>query len=73
MHEIAVEPAGAFFKLKERRDFVKGILTTDVEFGNDGSLYVLDWVESWGGVGKGRIYKFTDPARIQSSRRKRRS
>ncbi len=62
VHEIAVEPAGAFFKLKERRDFVKGILTTDVEFGNDGSLYVLDWVESWGGVGKGRIYKFTDPA-----------
>ncbi|HEY2343451.1 MAG TPA: HEAT repeat domain-containing protein, partial [Chthoniobacteraceae bacterium] len=62
VHQIAIEPAGAFFKLKERRDFVKGILTTDVDFGVDGSLYVLDWVESWGGVGKGRIYKFTDPA-----------
>ncbi len=62
VHEIALEPAGAFFKLKERRDFVKGILTTDVEFGVDGSLYVLDWVESWGGVGKGRIFKFTDSA-----------
>ena len=42
---------------------MKGILTTDVEFGNDGALYVLDWVASWGGVGKGRIYKFTDPER----------
>jgi len=60
VHQIAIEPQGAFFKVKERRDFVKGVLTTDVEFGNDGSLYVLDWVSSWGGVGKGRIYKFTD-------------
>lgn len=62
VHEVALEPAGAFFKLKERRDFVKGILTTDVEFGTDGSLYVLDWVEGWSGVDKGRIFKFTDPA-----------
>ena len=61
VHEIALEPEGAFFKLKERRDFVKGILTTDVEFGTDGSLYVLDWVESWSGVDKGRIFKFTAP------------
>ena len=60
VHQIALEPKGAFFKVKERRDFVKGVLTTDVEFGNDGALYVLDWVASWGGVGKGRIYKFTD-------------
>ncbi len=62
VHQMAVDPAGAFFKIRERRDFVKGVLTTDVDFGVDGSLYVLDWVESWGGVGKGRIYKFTDPA-----------
>lgn len=61
VHEIALEPDGAFFKLKERRDFVKGVLTTDVEFGNDGSLYVLDWVEGWSGVNKGRIQRVTDP------------
>ncbi len=60
VHEISVEPKGAFFTAKAR-DWVKGVLTTDVEFGNDGSLYVLDWVSSWGGVGKGRIYKFSDP------------
>nr|MDQ3625498.1 PQQ-dependent sugar dehydrogenase [Verrucomicrobiota bacterium] len=63
VHQIALQPAGASYRLKERHDFVKGVLTTDCEFGPDGSLYVLDWVESWGGVGKGRIYKFTDPAR----------
>ena len=61
VHEITTQPKGAFFTAKAR-DWVKGVLSTDVEFGNDGSLYVLDWVSSWGGVGKGRIYKFTDPA-----------
>lgn len=65
VHRIALEPAGAWHRLKERQDFVKGILTTDVEFGPDGGLYVLDWVESWGGVKKGRIYRFTDPGADQ--------
>ncbi len=60
VHEITLQPKGAFFTATDR-DWVKGVLTTDVEFGNDGSLYVLDWVSSWGGVGKGRIYKFSDP------------
>ncbi len=62
VHEVSLEPEGAFFKLKERRDLIKGVLTTDVEFGTDGALYVLDWVEGWSGVDKGRIFKFTDPA-----------
>lgn len=60
VYEIGTQAKGAFFSAASR-DWVKGILTTDVEFGNDGSFYVLDWVASWGGVGKGRIYKFTDP------------
>ena len=60
VHEIHLEPKGAYYT-GTHRDWVKGILTTDVEFGNDGALYVLDWVASWGGVGKGRMYKFTDP------------
>ncbi len=59
VHEIKLEPAGAWQHLKKRHDFVKGVLTTDVEFGTDGALYVLDWVESWSGVNKGRIFKFT--------------
>ena len=59
VHDISLDPSGAWYRLKERKDFVQGILTTDCEFGPDGSLYVLDWVESWGGVDKGRIYKFT--------------
>ena len=61
VHEIHAEPTGAFFTATHRH-WLKNMLTTDVQFGNDGGLYVLDWVASWGGVGKGRIYKFTDPA-----------
>lgn len=57
VHDIVVEPSGATYKGKSRRDLLTGVLATDVEFGNDGALYVLDWVESWSGVGKGRIYK----------------
>lgn len=59
VHDIVLEPRGAGYRMKDRDDFVKGILTTDVEFGPDGGLYVLDWVEGWQGAGKGRIYKFT--------------
>jgi quinoprotein glucose dehydrogenase len=69
VHEIHTEPKGAFFTATHR-DWVKGILTTDAEFGNDGALYVLDWVASWGGVGKGRMYKFTDPAHADTALQK---
>ena len=61
VHEITLVPMGAWYELKERRDLVKGLLTTDVEFGPDGALYVLDWVEGWSGVNKGRIFKLTSP------------
>jgi quinoprotein glucose dehydrogenase len=60
VHDIELEQQGAWYKKKQVHDFVKGILTTDVEFGVDGGLYVLDWVEGWSGANKGRIYKFTD-------------
>ena len=69
VHEIHAEPKGAFFTATHRH-WLKGMLTTDVQFGNDGALYVLDWVESWGGVGKGRIYKFTDPANANTALQK---
>ncbi|HEX8312304.1 MAG TPA: PVC-type heme-binding CxxCH protein, partial [Chthoniobacteraceae bacterium] len=59
VHDISLEANGAWYKVKERHDLVQGILTTDCEFGPDGSLYVLDWVEGWSGANKGRIYKFT--------------
>ena len=70
MLNISLEPAGAFFKVKERRDFMKGILTTDVDFGTDGAMYVLDWVDGWNGVDKGRSTKSRIPTRTSRLRRK---
>jgi quinoprotein glucose dehydrogenase len=49
-------PKGAGFTMSEPKQPVWNILTTDVEFGTDGSLYLLDWVNGWGMTGKGRIF-----------------
>ncbi|HBL47612.1 MAG TPA: glucose dehydrogenase, partial [Planctomycetaceae bacterium] len=38
------------------------------DFGYDGSLYVSDWVNGWSGLGKGRIYEFTDPEHAKAAR-----
>ncbi len=40
---------------------------SDVGFGSDGGLYVLDWVFGWEKTGKGRIYRLHDPAVDQSA------
>ncbi|MBM3985819.1 MAG: glucose dehydrogenase, partial [Planctomycetes bacterium] len=57
-----VEPQGAWFRLGAVTDLVSGILNTDCDIGPDGALYVADWVEGWSGVGKGRLWRITDPA-----------
>ena len=58
---VKVEAAGAFFKMIDAGRPVWKILSTDIDFAADGSLYVADWVESWDGSGKGRVYRFFDP------------
>lgn len=61
---IANEPEGAGFTLRDRHRFVWNILATDAAFGPDGSLYISDWVQSWSGVNRGRIYRlFTSDLR----------
>ncbi len=56
-----IEPDGAWFRMGAVTDLVSGILNTDCDIGPDGALYVADWVEGWSGVGKGRIWRITDP------------
>jgi quinoprotein glucose dehydrogenase len=56
---VTVSPQGAGFRMSEPQKPVWDMLPTDVEFGVDGSLYVLDWVQGWGMNGKGRIYAFS--------------
>ena len=50
-------PKGAGFEMSAPKKPVWNLLATDVEFGVDGKLYVLDWVNGWGMNGKGRIYR----------------
>jgi quinoprotein glucose dehydrogenase len=66
VHSVKVKPKGAGFELESDEKFMWGILGTDVDFGPDGAMYVSDWVESWDGVGKGRIYRLFDPTLIKS-------
>jgi quinoprotein glucose dehydrogenase len=64
VREFAVKPSGATYKLARNDWFIQDMLATDCDFGPDGGLYVADWIEGWGGVGKGRIDRVVsdDPA-----------
>ncbi len=64
---IRVQPKGAFWSVERSEQPIWNILATDVEFGPDGALWVCDWVNGWIGEGKGRIYRFFDPAARQQA------
>lgn len=61
LRSLAVKPDGAGFKLVDSEEFIWRMLCTDVAFTPDGTLVLSDWVNGWTGVGKGRLYGFTDP------------
>ncbi|MDA7510259.1 HEAT repeat domain-containing protein [Verrucomicrobia bacterium] len=56
---------GASYRLEKSERFVWNILATDLEFGNDGSLYISDWLNGWTGTGKGRIWKVESSSNAQ--------
>jgi quinoprotein glucose dehydrogenase len=62
VYAIFVAEEGAGFRFEGSRPIVKGILATDVEFGPEGALFVLDWVEGWEGSGRGRIWRLDHEA-----------
>lgn len=64
IRSFRVQPKGATFELVDAEESIWRVLATDVDFGPDGAIYLSDWVNGWGGEGKGRIYKFasTDAA-----------
>ncbi|HEX6810899.1 MAG TPA: PVC-type heme-binding CxxCH protein [Planctomycetota bacterium] len=57
VHALRLQRAGAGFELASTQKPIWSVLCTDVEFGPDGALYVLDWVSGWNKTGKGRIYR----------------
>ena len=66
VRSFKLDADGAFYKLGEDDQPIWTCLATDVAFGPDGALYVSDWVDGWDGVGKGRIYRLTDPEHAKS-------
>ena len=60
IRSFKLAPEGAGWKLEDKQQPIWKILTTDIDFGSDGKLYVADWVSGWQGVKKGRIYSFQD-------------
>ena len=54
-----VKPRGASYEVAGREKILWNCWPTDVDFGPDGALYVLDWVQGWAPPGKGRIYRLT--------------
>jgi len=62
---------GATFAPTSSQQFMGGVLPTDVTFGPDGKLYLLDWVDGWPKSNKGRVYSVSpqkpDPAQLKLS------
>jgi len=62
---------GATFAPTSSQQFMGGVLPTDVTFGPDGKLYILDWVDGWPKSNKGRVYGIApvtpDPAQLKIS------
>lgn len=61
-----LKPRGASFEIVQDQKFLWAIEATDGTWGPDGAYWVLDWVDGWEPVGKGRIYRFHDPAHLGS-------
>ncbi|TWU07502.1 PVC-type heme-binding CxxCH protein [Stieleria varia] len=61
IRSFELDPNGATYKLGANDQPIWTCLATDLAFGPDGALYVSDWVDGWDGLGKGRIYRVTDP------------
>ncbi|MBL8748905.1 MAG: HEAT repeat domain-containing protein [Planctomycetes bacterium] len=61
-----LQRSGAGFELTGSESVVHGVLATDVDFGPDGAMYVLDWVHGWSKTGKGRIYRVQPTQRSEA-------
>jgi quinoprotein glucose dehydrogenase len=66
IRSFSVDPDGAFYKMGSDDQPIWNILATDLAFTPSGELLVSDWVDGWDGIGKGRLYKLSDPAQQDS-------
>lgn len=54
---IRLAPQGAGFRLAADTVVVQGVLTTGLQFGPDGAMYLADWIEGWEPKERGRIWR----------------
>ena len=71
VNAIAVAARGAGFEVTDVAPFATHVLASDCEFGPDGDLYVLDFVEGWRGPDKGRIHRIVRTDRTPEEERLR--
>ena len=65
------EPAGAGFKMVDEHVAHNGLMTTGINFGPDGALYLADWGNNgWAPHEKGRIMKLDAPGAMDHPLRK---
>ena len=65
-----VQPKGAAFEMVDEHAFHQGKMISSVHFGDDGALYMADWVGKWKPNGEGSILKVDDPSETGTDRRK---
>jgi quinoprotein glucose dehydrogenase len=56
---FSVKPKGASYEVAEKEKLLWNCWPPDVDFGPDGALYVLDWIQGWNMPQRGRIYRIT--------------
>lgn len=65
------EPVGAGFKMVDEHVAHNGLMTTGINFGPDGALYLADWGNNgWAPHEKGRIMKLDAPDAMEDPLRK---
>ena len=64
--EFSVKPQGASYAVSSQDKLLWNCWPTDVDFGPDGGLYVLDWVSGWGQTPRGRIYRLSWGAPLEA-------
>ena len=69
IYGFKLKPKGASFELGENRKVLGGILTTGLDFGPDGALYLADWIDGWGTHNYGRIWRLDDGDQASSLER----
>lgn len=70
VYAFRLVPDGAGLRLAGDTQLVRGLLSSGMAFGNDGALYLTDWVRGWGATGEGQLWRLDDPAAAGSATRR---